>query len=138
MCNVPCYNPTICSHLHGYSLEKYFKTGKKTDMILWVILTHMTSSTIKYDLIIWAVIMEFLWQLFHQHNPLHPLVIHCTLLTNGFNALSPTIILEFKCKMIKYESSSRHFLSLFHNKSLKTTRKRIRLKSRHMRWLIYW
>ena len=29
MCNGTWYNPTILSHLYGYSFEKYFNTGIK-------------------------------------------------------------------------------------------------------------
>ena len=50
-----------------------------------------------------AVVVVRILQVLHQQKTLHPLVTHCTLFTNGFNALSPTIIQELKISMMKYE-----------------------------------
>ena len=70
-------------------------------MILCVILTHKTSRTLQPNLTIQAVVAEGLFQVIHQHSPLHHLVIHCTLLTKVCNALSQTMIQEHNCTETK-------------------------------------
>ena len=122
-----------CVMVHGIILKKShscmdinFKISsileENTDTILCVLLTHKTSSTLQQDMTILAVVTEDIFQVIHQHRLLHPLVIHYTLSNNGFNASSPTTILELQCTMITCESSPKKFLSIFHKNSLITTK----------------
>ena len=70
------------------------------DIILCVILTNTKIRNLHQDLTIQTVVVAQLLQIINQQRPLHPLIIHFTLLTIGLNASSPTILLEFQCTAI--------------------------------------
>ena len=79
----------ILQYAHS-CLDIYSKTTSRLeeniDMILCVPLTHTTNSTLQQVMTMQYMVVTGLWQVLRQHRPLHPLVLHCTLLTNGFNA----------------------------------------------------
>ena len=95
-----------------------------------MLLVHKISSTLQQNLTIKEVVVTGLFQVIHQPRRLYPLVMHCTLCTNGCNDSSQNVLLEHHCKQIKFESFSRIFLSLFQFQKPYDYNKSIIMKSR--------
>ena len=97
---------TILQYARSY-IDIYSKITsileENIDMILCVLLTHTTSITLQKDLTMIGVVVVGICQVFHQHSALHTLVIHFTLLTNCFNSLISTVLLDFQCTTIKFK-----------------------------------